>query len=187
MNPASRTWIKIAGGVLAISLAACLTPVGVAGSATAPRLVGSYQTSVRVLVDTSKPGLPNGYTAVRRWRFVRHCATTCTTTLFRPSIKPGSTRVFQYRLHVITGGGYRGRLNVPDVCYGRTTDGRPKILPLGSVVDIVVITIRPTRTSAGKVVAFSGTMVLRFRPSPWGHAEGCVPGGYQKSSVKSPA
>lgn len=135
-----------------------------------------------MLVDTDNPPpVPAGYATVRAWRFVRHCSSTgCTTTLLRPSILPGSKQVFRYPLHA-TGSAYIGRLNLPGVCYGPT-----KVLAPGSIVDHEVITIRPTRTKAGKVVAFSGAMVIKSAPSRWGRAEGCVASGYQKASIASP-
>jgi hypothetical protein len=176
--------IATAAAVVAATFAACFIPMGMAGGVTAPRLVGSYPTSVRIVADTTaNPALPIGYTAVRTWRFVRHCSSSgCTTTLSRPSIVPGSSRVFRYSLRPITGGRYQGTLNVPDVCYGAT-----KTLAPGSIVDHVVITIRPTRTSAAKVVAFGGTMVLRYVVPAWAKAEGCIVKGSQTSSINSPA
>lgn len=171
-------------GVVAATLAASLIPAGRAGDATAPRLQGIYRTSVRVLADTSNPPLRVGYTSVRSWLFVPNCsAAGCATTLFRPSIIPGRTTVFPYKLRVVPGTTtYRGRLNVADVCLEPTGP-----LPLGSVVDHETVTISPTRTSAGKAVAFEGTMLVNVLPSRRARAEGCTAGGYQRFSLKSPA
>jgi hypothetical protein len=179
----SRRWIAIATGLVAATLGACLIQVGKAGVATTPRLAGQYLTSVRVLADTSNPPLPVGFTSVRTWRFVQHCsAATCTTTLLRPSIIPGRTTVFRYSLHLVSGTTYKGKLNVPDACLEPT-----RTLPFGSVVDQETVTIHPTRTSAGKVVAFGGTMLIRVVPTPTARAEGCTAGGYQRFSLTSPA
>jgi hypothetical protein len=159
-----------------------------AQSASPPRLVGSYQTLSRVLVQTQNGGVnPVGYTAVRTWRFVRHCPNgVCTTTLFRPSITPGSTRVIAYSLHVAGSGNYTGALRVPDICYS-AGESPIKVLPLGSAVDHVVITIRPTKRSSGRVLAYEGTMVIKGTPSGSGAAEGCVVHSFEKESVRSPA
>lgn len=179
----SRLWIAGAGAVAAATLAACLSPAGHAGGATAPLLNGRYRTSVRILVDTNNPRLPTGYTAVRTWSFVPSCsAAGCSTTLYRPSIFPGRTTVFRYVLHLVSSSTYRGTLDVPDRCLEPT-----RALPWGSVVDRQVMTIRPTRTSAGKVVAFEGTMVTTTRPTKWAKAQGCTAAGYQKAAVRSPA
>jgi hypothetical protein len=123
-----------------------------------------------------------GFTSVNTWRFIRHCSgATCTTTLLRPSIIPGRTTVFRYSLHVVSGTTYTGKLNVPDACLEPT-----RILPFGSVVDHGTVTIRPTRVSAGRVVAFVGTMLIRAVPTPQARAEGCTAGGYQQLSVTRP-
>jgi hypothetical protein len=180
----SKGRIATVAAVVAAGFAVCFIPVGEADGVTAPRMVGSYPTSVRIVTDTTaNPALPIGYTAVRAWRFVRHCTSSgCTTTLSRPSITPGNSRVFRYPLRAITRGRYEGTLNVPGVCYGPT-----KTLAPGSIVDHEVITIRPTRTSAGKVAAFAGTMVIRYAVPAWAKAEGCIVKGSQTSSITSPA
>jgi hypothetical protein len=160
---------------------------GAQSAGTAP-LVGNYQTSVRITAQTQNGNAPPvGFTAVGIWRFARHCSSgTCTETLFRPSIIPGRTTVFEYSLHPVAGGRYSGTVNTPVVCYSA---GPPpiKVLPNGSVVDHEVITIQPTRTSAGKVVAYDGTWVLTGAPSQWGRADGCTVNEYQEASLSSPA
>jgi hypothetical protein len=184
VNTQSRKWIAFTAAVVAATLAACLIPAGKAGDAMAPRLVGRYPTSVRDVADTSNPLPPVrvGYTSVRTWRFLRHCSqATCATTLLRPSIIPGRRTVFRYSLHVVSGTTYKGKLNVPDYCLEPS-----KTLPLGSVVDRATVTIRPTRTSAGRAVAYGGTMVIRVVPTRWARAEGCTAGGYQRFSLRSP-
>ena len=166
----------------AVLLAACLIPTSKAGSAAAPRLAGSYPTSLEIMVDTYG-SLPRGFTGVRTWRFVRRCSSgACTTTLLRPSILPGNTHVYRYPLHLITGSTYRGQLDRQEICYGPT-----KVLRAGSLVEHQLITIWPTRTSAGKVVAFSGKLELMSRPSKWGRAQGCIATGFQTALITSPA
>lgn len=53
-------------------------------------------------------------------------------------------------------------------------------------MDHVTVTIRPLRTSVGKVAAFAGTMVLRYVVPAWAKAEGCVVHGAQTSSISRP-
>src|SRR5262249_20725749 len=110
--------------ILAVALSLATGAQSSTTTNAAPLLVGSYQTTSRVLVQTQDGGAnPVGYSAVRTWRFVRTCTgATCTTTLLRPSITPGSTRVIAYPLRVTAGGGYIGTQDVPDTCY---SDGLP--------------------------------------------------------------
>jgi hypothetical protein len=183
VNMQSRRWNAAATGLVAATLAAWLIQVGRAGGSTTPRLAGQYRTSVLVLADTTNPALPVGYTSVGTWRFVQNCSgATCTTRLLRPSIIPGRTTVLRYSLHVVSGTTYKGKIDIPDACFEPT-----KTLPLGSVVDQQTVTIRPKRTSGGRVVAFRGTMLTRVATTPKAKAEGCTAGGYARWRLTSPA
>jgi hypothetical protein len=158
------------------------------GKSAAPRFVGSYTTAVKVLVvgANARSATPSrtGSIAVRTWTFAQECP-GCAITLLRPSDAPSSTLVFRYTLHPIGANRYRGKLNIPDVCYSAGWPPK-KVLPDGSVVDHTVITIHPTRTSGGKVVAYAGMLTVTAKPSGWGRREGCIAHGYTQESVKSP-
>lgn len=179
--------LAIFGGIVVVGLAVIFGGLRLtAHSASADNLpapLGSYATSVRIVADTTAvPALPIGYSSLGTWTFVRHCSSSgCTTNLLRPSIIPGTSRVFLYALRPITNG-YQGTLNIPDVCSEPT-----QTLPPGAIVDHEVLTIRPTRMSAGKVAAFNGTMVIKYVVAGWAKAEGCNVNGSQTSSINSPA
>jgi hypothetical protein len=162
---------------------AARSSAGKAGRAAAPRFESTYRTTVRVLVDTTNPPLPVGYTVVRMWRFIQPCS-GCAITLFRPSNLSNSTVVLRYTLHRVTGTRYTGKLATPGVCYSA---GSPplKVLPPGSIVGYSTLTIQPTRTSAGRVVAYVGTLTIRSAPSGWGRRDGCIASGYTQESVRS--
>lgn len=178
--------LAIFGGIVAVGLVVIFAGLRLtAHSASADNLpapLGSYATSVRIVADTTAvPALPIDYSSLGTWTFVRHCSSSCTTNLLRPSIIPGVSRVFLYSLRAITGG-YQGTLNIPDVC------SEPiQTLPAGAIVDHEVLTIRPTRMSAGKVTAYTGTMVITYVVSAWAKADGCNVNGSQTSSINSPA
>jgi hypothetical protein len=174
--------------ILGVGLSFAAAAQSATATAAAPLLVGSYPTTSLVLVQTQNGGdNPVGYSAVRTWRFVRKCTgATCTTTLLRPSITPGSTRVIAYLLRVTAGGSYIGTVDVPDVCY--SDDSPPTtVLPVGSAIDHAVITIRPTKITGGKVAAYDGTMVITVAPSESGAAQGCIAHSVERESVTSPA
>ncbi len=180
--------VRRAPFALVVLAAAGLTLAAAAQSATPPRLVGSYQTLSHVLAQTQNGGAnPAGYSAVRTWRFVRKCTrATCTTTLIRPTITPGGTGANAYSLHVAPDGSYTGARDFSEYCY--SAGGPPiKVLPTGSAVEHVVITIRPTETRAGKVLAYDGTMIFTARPTVSGRAEGCIIHAFESESIESPA
>ena len=170
------------------TLALLVLAYSAAGStADPPRLEGKYRTFDVVVARIHNNSLPLGWRTVRTWTFTRHCRSgICATTLYQPSIFPGSKHVFVIRMKPLDATTFRGRIDVPDDCMIAYPDGRTTVLP-NSWVDQKVVTLHVTRAVGGRAVAYTGTIAIRFVPSATARAHGCRTIGYSVDKFRSPA
>jgi hypothetical protein len=153
----------LALGVGAITAAA-------SSAAGSSRLAGSYQTLFRITAETNITGVSTGQEAVKTWTFTPRCATGgCTTTLLRPSIATGSTSTYTYILRPVSATRYTGSVT-PAPVFCTFTNG--KQVP-GGYVNKQTMVLNVTKTSGGKVVAYSGTTHTVNVLTPAGRSSGC--------------
>ena len=114
-----------------------------------------------------------GTQAVKTWTFTPRCATgSCTTSLARPSILPGSTRVKTYTLKPLSASEYKGAATpTVESCVVRNSkQSVANAYTLSEVLDLHV-----TRVAKGLVAAYSGTDFLTYSPTAVGRGHGCTP------------
>jgi hypothetical protein len=158
---------------------------GAGSTATPPRLEGNYRTFDVVVALIHNASVPLGWRSVRTWTFTQDCRPRgCTTTLHQPSIFPGSKHVYVVPLKPLDATTFLGRIDVPDDCTITYPDGRTTVLP-NSWVDRKIVTLRVTRTVAGRAAAYTGTIATRFVPSAAARAHGCRTIGYSVDKFRS--
>jgi hypothetical protein len=156
--------------VLICAMTVGAVTVVAASAGGAPRLAGSYQTLLRVTAATNITNISPGQQAVKTWTFSPKCATGgCTTTLVRPSIAPGSTSMYTYTLRPASATKYTGSISpTPVLC--SFTNG--KQVPGGYIAHQTMV-LNVTKASAGKVVAYSGTVHTVNTLTAAGRSAGC--------------
>ena len=165
-----RLGLPVAVSVTALALPATLG----ASSVAAPRLAGRFQTSLTITYAKNISGLKAGDHAVKTWTFVPTCASGgCTTRLNRPSIAAGSTTVYIYKLKPTSAREYKG--NAVHVVVECVLYSNGQHVP-GSYVSTHSMTLKVTKVSGGKVVAYTGTDKTVLVPTATGKARGCTTG-----------
>jgi hypothetical protein len=173
---------RTAGGAApaaATAGAASAPSVRKAGSAAAPRLDGRYRTVTKVVRVYHNTAVYPGETSRRTWTFIPRCtAGGCATTLLRPSLLPGSRKVYKYELRPIGDNSYRGRRSDPASCHVMKWNGRVSVLR-NSFIDYTTLTVRVTRTRDGRVIAYDGTFRFSSVPQAAARRHGCFVTGHQ--------
>lgn len=146
----------------ALATVAAANFVGVAAGGTASRLQGSFRVKVKITASTGIRSEHKGETGTEKFSFRPRCKTgPCATVLSRRGLDGRADTPVVLKP---TGSLYKGSLTGSVSC---TT---------GNGVDALVketITLKPTQGGAGKVTAFSGSVVTRYALTKLGRTHHC--------------
>jgi hypothetical protein len=152
--------------VTVLATVAAANLVGVAAGGTTPRLGGSFRVKVKITASTGIRSEHKGETGTEKFSFKPRCQTgPCKTVLSRRGLDGQADTPVVLKP---SGSLYKGSLTGGVSCTA------------GNGLDALIkesITLRPTQAAAGKVTAFSGSIVIRYVLTSLGKAHRCPKSG----------